>query len=98
MRFTRQGQSCTAATRIFVHENIFDGKRGCNKMLISTEFVKKFEARINQMKMGNPLDETTDMGTVVSKSQLERIQKYIELGSKEPGLIVLLNFSNAFRS
>lgn len=39
------------------------------------------------MKMGNPLDETTDMGTVVSKAQLERIQKYIEIGSKEPGLL-----------
>lgn len=27
VRFTRQGQSCTAATRIFVHETIFDGKQ-----------------------------------------------------------------------
>jgi acyl-CoA reductase-like NAD-dependent aldehyde dehydrogenase len=55
-----------------VHENIYD------------EFVSKLKAKVDAMKMGNPLDETTDMGTVVSKSQYDKIKQYIDIGSKEP--------------
>lgn len=42
--------------------------------------------KIDSMKMGNPLDENTDIGTVISKPQLEKIKHYIELGSKEKGV------------
>ena len=50
MRFTRQGQSCTAASRIFVHESLHDA------------FVDKLKAKVDAMKMGDPLDEQTDIG------------------------------------
>jgi len=53
MRFTRQGQSCTAASRIFVHDAIHD------------VFVERLKAKVDAMKMGDPLDEATDIGTVV---------------------------------
>jgi len=42
MRFTRQGQSCTAASRIFVHEAIHD------------TFVERLRGRVDAMKMGDP--------------------------------------------
>ncbi len=74
MRFTRQGQSCTAASRMFVHESIYD------------EFVSKMAAAVDAMVMGDPLDPKTDIGTIISKSQYDKVQNYIRLGEKLPGV------------
>ncbi|CAL8981392.1 NAD/NADP-dependent betaine aldehyde dehydrogenase [Rhodoplanes serenus] len=68
MRFTRQGQSCTASSRIFVHDSIHDA------------FVDRLAAAVDRMVMGDPLDERTDIGAIVSKSQHERVCGYIEAG------------------
>jgi aldehyde dehydrogenase (NAD+) len=74
MRFTRQGQSCTAASRIFVHEAIHDA------------FVERLRARVDAMKMGDPLDETTDIGTIVSPQQFDKVIDYIRIGESTPGM------------
>ncbi|RCK52598.1 aldehyde dehydrogenase [Thalassospira profundimaris] len=71
MRFTRQGQSCTASSRILVHEKLHD------------EFVSRLKDRVNALKMGNPLDESTDIGTIINAKQRAKVCKYIELGSEE---------------
>jgi acyl-CoA reductase-like NAD-dependent aldehyde dehydrogenase len=68
VRFTRQGQSCTASSRIYVHESLHD------------EFVAKLKAKADAMKMGDPLDEETDIGTIVSPDQMERVKSYIQKG------------------
>ena len=68
MRFTRQGQSCTAASRILVHESIHDA------------FLEGLVARVNEMKMGDPLDDATDIGSIISPNQMATVRKYIELG------------------
>jgi aldehyde dehydrogenase (NAD+) len=73
MRFTRQGQSCTAASRIFVHESIHDS------------FVSKLKAKVDAMKMGDPLDEATDIGSIISKQQFEKVRNYIKIGEESPG-------------
>lgn len=73
MRFTRQGQSCTAASRIFVHESICD------------DFVARIKARVDAMKMGDPLDESTDIGTIISRAQFEKVRNYVELGRATQG-------------
>ncbi|HYC05485.1 MAG TPA: aldehyde dehydrogenase family protein [Azospirillaceae bacterium] len=73
MRFTRQGQSCTAASRIFVHSSIHDA------------FVEKLKAKVDAMKMGDPLDEATDIGAIVSTQQFEKVKSYIQIGSNEAG-------------
>lgn len=75
MRFTRQGQSCTAASRIFVHEALY------------TAFVEKMVAQVNEMRMGDPLDEATDMGTIISPGQYERVQNYIRIGKESAGAV-----------
>jgi len=54
VRFTRQGQSCTAASRIYVHDEIFE------------EFVSKMKQKIDALKMGDPQSEETDIGTVIT--------------------------------
>jgi aldehyde dehydrogenase (NAD+) len=73
MRFTRQGQSCTAASRIFVQESIHDA------------FVAKLKAKVDAMKMGDPLDEATDIGSIISKQQYDKVISYIEYGEQSPG-------------
>ncbi|MBL8805976.1 MAG: aldehyde dehydrogenase family protein [Rhodospirillales bacterium] len=73
MRFTRQGQSCTAASRMYVQKGIHD------------RFVTALKAKVDAMKMGDPLDETTDIGTIVSRQQYEKVNAYIATGKKEGG-------------
>ncbi len=68
MRFTRQGQSCTAASRMFVHRSIHDA------------FVEAVCAAVDAMVMGDPMDEATDIGTIISQRQFDRVQSYIALG------------------
>jgi acyl-CoA reductase-like NAD-dependent aldehyde dehydrogenase len=77
MRFTRQGQSCTAASRIFVHTKVHDA------------FVAALRARVDTLKMGDPLDEATDIGTLISRPQLEKVLGYIERGRAMEGATAL---------
>lgn len=76
MRFTRQGQSCTASSRIFVHNDLHDA------------FVEKLREAINKMVMGDPLDEGTDIGAIISPQQHKRVTGYIELARETPGATV----------
>lgn len=73
MRFTRQGQSCTACSRIFVHESLHD------------DFIARLKAKVDAMVMGDPLDEATDIGTVISRDQMARVQNYIAIGRATAG-------------
>ncbi len=68
MRFTRQGQSCTASSRIFVHDSLHDA------------FVSALTEKVNAMTMGDPLDDGTDIGCIISPEQLEKVKGYIDLG------------------
>ncbi|WP_368419866.1 aldehyde dehydrogenase family protein [Rhodovarius sp.] len=77
MRFTRQGQSCTAASRIYVERPIFSA------------FVAEMEKAVNNMVMGDPLDEKTDIGTIISQGQFDKVQAFIEEGKATPGATAL---------
>jgi acyl-CoA reductase-like NAD-dependent aldehyde dehydrogenase len=77
MRYTRQGQACTAGSRVFVHADIYD------------RVVEGVVARLGEIKLGNPLDEATDMGAIISSEQFERTQKYMEIAKVTPGMRVL---------
>ena len=71
MRFTRQGQSCTASSRILVHESLHE------------EFVNRLLEKVNTLKMGDPLDEETDIGTIINRKQRDKVCGYIEIGEEE---------------
>ena len=73
MRFTRQGQSCTAASRIYVERPIFDA------------FVAEMKKAVDAMVMGDPLDEKTDIGTIISHDQFAKVQGFIDEGTKTAG-------------
>lgn len=73
MRFTRQGQSCTAASRIYVERPIFD------------RFVDALAAKVDAMVMGDPLDEKTDIGTIISPTQFDKVKGFVEEGIRTQG-------------
>ena len=68
MRFTRQGQSCTAGSRLFVHADVYD------------DFLAVLVDKVKQLKVGDPLDEATDMGSIINEKQYESVLGYIADG------------------
>ena len=78
MRVTRQGQSCTAGSRLFLHRSIFES------------FLTKLAARLAALKIGDPLDETTDMGALISRKQFDHVCGYIDDGLRQPGARLVL--------
>lgn len=72
MRFTRQSQSCTAGSRLFLHKDIFE------------PFLEKLATKAAALKMGDPLDEATDMGAIINKKQFDKVCGYIEEGLSLP--------------
>ncbi|MBI3049335.1 MAG: aldehyde dehydrogenase family protein [Acidobacteria bacterium] len=78
MRFTRQGQSCTAGSRLFLHRSIFDA------------FLEKMSVGLTKLKIGDPSDEATDMGAIINRRQFDRVCSYIEDGLHQPEARVVL--------
>ena len=74
--FGTSGQRCTAASRVVVHDAVYD------------TFVEQFAARAKSLRVGDGLDAKTQMGPVVSKSQLETVTKYVDIGRKEGARLV----------
>ena len=74
MRFTRQSQSCTAGSRLFLHEKIFDS------------FLEKLTSYVNSLVIGDPLEELTDTGTIINKKQFNRVCEYIKEGKETPNV------------
>lgn len=68
MRFTRQSQSCTAGSRLFLHASIFD------------EFLDALKSKTEGLKLGDPLDEATDMGTIINEKQFTKVCGYVREG------------------
>lgn len=66
-----QGEICTCPSRILVQEDIAD------------RFIERIIERVNQIKVGNPLDSDVMMGAQASKVQKDKIMSYIKLGQEE---------------
>lgn len=65
-RFSHSGQFCTSVKRLIVHENKFD------------EVIKELVKLISTKKIGDPLDEKTDLGPLIAKRQLERVESQVQ--------------------
>lgn len=78
MRFTRQGQSCTAGSRLFLHRDIFD------------PFLQALTDKLRTLRVGDPLDDQTDMGSIINRKQYDRVCSYIKDGlGQADGRVVL---------
>ncbi len=71
MIFSNNGERCTAGSRILVQQSIY------------ADFAAKFAARAQKITVGDPLDEKTIVGPMISQGHLAKVRSYIELGPKE---------------
>jgi acyl-CoA reductase-like NAD-dependent aldehyde dehydrogenase len=69
--FGTTGQRCTATSRIIVQKGVYN------------QFVERFVERAKRLRVGNGLDETTDMGPAINETQLLQDLKYVEIGKGE---------------
>src|SRR5277367_3735909 len=69
--FSNNGERCTAGSRILVQRTIY------------ADFVEKFTERARRILVGDPLDQATLIGPMISANHLEKVRRYIDLGSKE---------------
>ncbi|NBV57136.1 MAG: aldehyde dehydrogenase [Bacteroidetes bacterium] len=74
--FANQGQICLCGSRILVQRGIYE------------KFKNEFVSRTDQMIVGDPMDEESRLGAIVSKSHYEKILSYIELAKEEGGSIL----------
>jgi acyl-CoA reductase-like NAD-dependent aldehyde dehydrogenase len=77
MRFTRQGQSCSAGTRLFIHDEVYD------------EVVARSISAMRSLRIGPPMEEETQVGAIISREQFERVTRYVELARQTPGTTIL---------
>ena len=71
MIFSNNGERCTAGSRILVQQSIY------------ADFCAKFAERARRITVGDPLNEATIVGPMISKAHLAKVRSYIELGPKE---------------
>jgi len=74
--FANQGQICLCGSRIFVQRSIYE------------KFRDAFVEKTNNLKVGNPKDEDTNLGAIVSKEHKDKVLSYIELAKEEGGTVL----------
>lgn len=75
--FGTTGQRCTAASRIVVHEAVYN------------KFLKMFANAASALRLGNGLLKTTDVGPIINDSQMEKVLNYIKIGQREGAKLVI---------
>ena len=75
--FANQGQICLCGSRLFVEKSIYK------------KFVDRFIDKASQLRQGDPLDQQTEQGAIVNKTQLDKVNFYVDLAQKEGGEIAL---------
>ncbi|GAB3627582.1 carnitine dehydratase [Pandoraea terrae] len=66
MRFARQGQSCTAGSRLYVHREVWE------------PVMTKLVAKVREMKIGDALDESNDIGAIINAERYSEVRAFIE--------------------
>jgi aldehyde dehydrogenase (NAD+) len=74
--FFNQGQECTAASRLFVHEKIHDN------------FMADLAKQTKALRLGDPLDKKSELGPLITSEALERVMNYVESGKKQGAMLV----------
>lgn len=84
-RFARQGQSCTAGSRLFLHESVYD------------DVLSRLVDAAAALTVGDPRDEASDIGAVINAKQYDRIAGYIEDGRSQEGVQIAYDGHAALR-
>ncbi|MDX6704548.1 MAG: lactaldehyde dehydrogenase / glycolaldehyde dehydrogenase [Solirubrobacteraceae bacterium] len=75
-RFQNNGQVCTCNERTYVHRRVYD------------EFIDRYVALTRELKLGDPLDEATDLGPKVTQEELEKVERMVDTAREQGGEIV----------
>jgi aminomuconate-semialdehyde/2-hydroxymuconate-6-semialdehyde dehydrogenase len=75
--FANQGQVCLCGSRVFVERSAYKN------------FVDLFIDKTSQLKQGDPLEEQTEQGAIVNKTQLDKVKFYVNLAQKEGGKVAV---------
>jgi aldehyde dehydrogenase (NAD+) len=75
--FGTTGQRCTAASRVVVHQDVYD------------RFLEMFRGAASKLRLGNGLLERTDVGPVINRTQMEKVLNYIEIGKSEGAKLLI---------
>src|SRR5947208_10301914 len=71
------GQDCTQAARFIVHDKAYK------------KFQERFLERLKTVRMGDPLQRSTDLGPLVSSKQRDKVEDYVEIGNDEGAKLAL---------
>jgi aminomuconate-semialdehyde/2-hydroxymuconate-6-semialdehyde dehydrogenase len=74
--FSNQGEICLCGSRVFVERTIYD------------RFVEKLAAKTRSLVIGDPLEEQTEMGALISEGHTQKVMGYISLAKKEGGEVL----------
>lgn len=74
--FVNQGEVCLCGSRIYVERPVYE------------EFLQKFVAKTKALKVGNPLEEGTNVGALISKEHYDRVNSYLDI-AREDGAAIL---------
>jgi 5-carboxymethyl-2-hydroxymuconic-semialdehyde dehydrogenase len=74
--FSLNGERCTAGSRIFVQERVYD------------KFVEDFARRARRLRVGDPRDSHTQIGAMISRPHMEKVRGYIALAKDEGARVV----------
>jgi acyl-CoA reductase-like NAD-dependent aldehyde dehydrogenase len=74
--FHNQGQACIAGSRLVLHERIAD------------EFLEKFSTLARSIRLGNPMDATTEMGPLTSLQHRDRVLSYVDVAREQGGEVI----------
>ncbi|MDO8425913.1 MAG: aldehyde dehydrogenase family protein, partial [Deltaproteobacteria bacterium] len=75
--FGTTGQRCTAASRLIVHERVYD------------RFIGMFVDAAKRLKLGDGLEKETNVGPLINEAQMNKVLGYIEIGKKEGARLIL---------
>ncbi|KON69463.1 betaine-aldehyde dehydrogenase [Peribacillus butanolivorans] len=69
--FSFNGERCTSNSRVFLHKNIKD------------QFIEKLKKRVANIKIGDPMDSSTELGPLIETEHFNKVKKYIEIAQQE---------------
>ena len=74
--FLNQGQVCLCGSRVLVEDSVY------------AEFQDRFVDAVEEMRIGDPSDESTELGALISEDHLTKVQGYVELAKQEGGSLL----------
>jgi 5-carboxymethyl-2-hydroxymuconic-semialdehyde dehydrogenase len=77
MKYSLNGERCTSSSRLLVERSVYE------------EFTTRLAERVKKIKVGNPLDPTTEIGPMIHPTHFEKVSSYVTIGQKEDNAMLM---------